>query len=230
MPNWCFNEIRASEKVLKTIFDENTKQISFQKIIPMPKSLNITSGGYMKEAIYYTLLQMNQFKRTETIRKLSISNQDILKGLMFVMDKEKTFEENYQKLSDLSKKYKPNDEEKKLGIKTFRQLGQAYINNIINYEYTDWYGWRCANWGTKWDACDTCGEPKEGTITFMTAWNPPEKIVEKLISNFPEENIEWYYEEPGMDFAGTYSSNGSGGYVDIPCEVPNYEEDDEIED
>jgi hypothetical protein len=229
MPNWCFNEIRASEKVLKTIFDENTKQISFQKIIPMPDSLNVTSGSYINNAIYYTLLQMNQFKRLDTIRQLSIKNRDTLKSLLNVFDKGKIFEENYKKLCDISKDFKPSEEEKKLGIETFKQLGQAYIDNILKYEYTDWYGWRCANWGTKWDACDTCGEPKDGAISFMTAWNPPEKIVEKLIANFPKENIDWYYEEPGMNFAGTYSSDGKGGYVDIPCEVPKCEDDEELE-
>ena len=58
------------------------------------------------------------------------------------------------------------------------------INPDLN-ETSDWYDWRCTNWGTKWNAYDVeidwDEEYKECIeINFQTAWSPPEPIYFKL--------------------------------------------------
>jgi len=73
--------------------------------------------------------------------------------------------------------------------------------------YIDWYQWQVDHWGTKWSVnpeevtfedYDTDG----GIWEFHTAWSPPEGIYQELASRFPDMNISWFYDEPGMQIAG----------------------------
>lgn len=228
MPNWCLNEIRASEKVLSAIYDKEKGQATFQNVIPMPESLMVTAGGPQSTAIIYALVKMNKTLRDETLEKLKNNRFDYYKEIKQYLGNDEQSKENLQKLYKYNKEYKPDIEEQNLGIKHLKELGNTYISNIINYGYPDWYGWRNDHWGTKWDACDSYGSPEEGYMSFDTAWCPPEGIVAKLFEMFPNEDIDWYYEEPGMDFAGNYTPDYEGGFVDTPCPVPNY--DDEMEE
>jgi hypothetical protein len=51
------------------------------------------------------------------------------------------------------------------------------------YGASDWYTWRVANWGTKWDAYDGSwvgGYHTYGYHAFSTAWSPPEALIQYL--------------------------------------------------
>jgi hypothetical protein len=85
----------------------------------------------------------------------------------------------------------------------------------------DWYSWRVANWGTKWDVSDEGLEfidNGDGTASiagwFDTAWAPPIGAYEQLADDFDSCVIECSYYEPGMDFAGFWSSEGGDEYVE----------------
>ena len=70
-----------------------------------------------------------------------------------------------------------------------------------------WYHWSVANWGTKWDMCDkhTADIDEESGYAefgFNTAWGPADGIYRKITEDFPDVNISWFYDEPGMEFAG----------------------------
>ena len=68
-----------------------------------------------------------------------------------------------------------------------------------------WYHWCVNNWGTKWDMCDKfTAEIDEGwaEFGFNTAWSPPYGIFDKIKEDFPDVGISWFYDEPGMEFAG----------------------------
>jgi len=67
-----------------------------------------------------------------------------------------------------------------------------------------WYGWNCANWGTKWDAGDVefSEEELEGslskiTYSFETAWSHPEPIMEWFLNYCEVNNLNlvWSFEE-----------------------------------
>ena len=85
----------------------------------------------------------------------------------------------------------------------------------------EWYGWRVENWGTKWDVS---GEGLEfvdngdGTASisgwFDSAWAPPIGAYEQLAADFDSCIIEASYYEPGMDFAGFWSSEGGDEYLE----------------
>ena len=98
---------------------------------------------------------------------------------------------------------------------------------IKKHGYSDWYGWACDKWGTKWDISEFYGVDRQGdTISFgfTSAWGPPLGAYE----NFLSDNEEWlecslkaYYYEGGCDFMGCWD-NG-----DDECVQPSdYKSDD----
>ena len=77
--------------------------------------------------------------------------------------------------------------------------------------HDNWYDWRYANWGTKWNSY--YGELDESQIQqgmldyrFDTAWGPPNGICRKLLDYIAEHNlsinVDWFYEEPMMGLRG----------------------------
>ena len=73
------------------------------------------------------------------------------------------------------------------------------------YGADNWYDWCNDNWTSKWDACDVYlddDEPDYLTYRFDTPWGPPENIYITLKLQHPNVHISWFYDEPGMQFAG----------------------------
>ena len=70
-----------------------------------------------------------------------------------------------------------------------------------------WYDWCYQNWGTKWDAYDRsegdideeCGYAE---FEFHTAWGPADGVYNKIAEDYPDVSVSWFYDEPGMEFAG----------------------------
>jgi hypothetical protein len=76
------------------------------------------------------------------------------------------------------------------------------------------YMWSVENWGTKWDASIIDWERLDDesmVIYFETAWGPPIALYNFLVED--DWNIEAFYHEPGMCFAGVYD-NGSDDYYE----------------
>ena len=94
--------------------------------------------------------------------------------------------------------------------------------------YDNWYDWRVANWGTKWDIDTTQGleftDNGDGTAQisgwFETAWAPPIEAYNTFIEDMDGCSLIADYHEPGMDFAGIYdngddqSMEGLGEYCE----------------
>lgn len=106
------------------------------------------------------------------------------------------------------------------------------------YGYSDWYGWRVNNWGTKWDIhvrdifnfYELIEQLKDQELTdtdtiklyFDTAWTPPIKLYEELEKQGFE--ICAYYFEKGSEFCGKYEHGRDDcqsvyEFTDIPCEI-----------
>lgn len=78
MPNWVTNRLIVSgnDKDIKQLFnnikgDEAEQLIDFNKIIPMPESLDITSGSVTDESIFWALSKMNDEEIQRHIENLS---------------------------------------------------------------------------------------------------------------------------------------------------------------
>ena len=69
-----------------------------------------------------------------------------------------------------------------------------------------WYDWRLRYWDTKWDCYDLGMSdhdlPHGFEVQFNTAWAPPEGICRAMRKQFPDTDIQWFYDEPGEAIAG----------------------------
>ena len=80
----------------------------------------------------------------------------------------------------------------------------------ITYDFPDgqnddrWYHWCSNNWGTKWDVNLVGAEVDEcyAEFEFQTAWAPASGIFDKIKEDYPDVDISWFYDEPGMEIAG----------------------------
>jgi hypothetical protein len=107
---------------------------------------------------------------------------------------------------------------------------------IKKYGYSDWYGWACDNWGTKWDISEFYGvdrqyltEQSEGESTisfaFSSAWSPPTGAYENFISENSECSLEAKYYEGGCDFGGIWD-NGDDRCYTISDSAPEGSKDE----
>ena len=99
-------------------------------------------------------------------------------------------------------------------LKTYYPCPKELLEQVSNYTerpdmkakygYSDWYGWCCDNWGTKWGDYDLNIELFEDCISadFDSAWAPPISGLVGVSKKFPELKFELEYDEPGMEFAG----------------------------
>lgn len=78
----------------------------------------------------------------------------------------------------------------------------------------DWWGYRVANWGTKWDIGVGSGSISRNKnavyCTFDSAWSPPIGLYEHLYSLGFE--IRASYFEPGMMFGGHWYDGNDDYY------------------
>jgi hypothetical protein len=93
---------------------------------------------------------------------------------------------------------------------------EKHLDNLKDkYGADNWYSWCCDNWGVKWDVgkiddvyVDIDGEDGRVELSFDTAWGPPEGIYHKLYEMYPDVHITWFFDEPGMEFAGYLKEGG----------------------
>lgn len=79
------------------------------------------------------------------------------------------------------------------------------------YGFDNWYGWCCAHWDTKWNACHTEGclpteTPKMLVYAFDTAWSPPSNVIHALAMKFPDLTFRLEYTLEGE--GGNFHFNG----------------------
>lgn len=162
MPNWITNNLNIAKKDLETFkklaLDENG-MVDFNILIPRPKDLDITAGGY---EWYEDKYGFNKEKE--------LQQNTILKPILDELYNEELTQDEFVKLvygkvsRKITKIYNCSNKKDKENI-----LRGYY--NLRKHGYTNWYDWSCDKWGTKWNACETYGS---GTsFTFDTAWCTP---------------------------------------------------------
>ena len=79
MPNWVKNKVKFNDKrVIKECYTEENgeENFDFDKVIPMPKSMHLTSGGRETISIIYAISKMSGFKKEEVINKFKETKTD----------------------------------------------------------------------------------------------------------------------------------------------------------
>jgi hypothetical protein len=96
--------------------------------------------------------------------------------------------------------------------------------NVEKYGYPDWWQFCVSQWGTKWDVGGENEyvertEPTLAEFTFDSAWSPPIVSYERLTElGF---GVEAYYWEPGLTFAGVYTSEEGNDYWEYGDMTPD---------
>lgn len=248
MPNWVINKVKFSsrgkeiiDKITSTNNDE--EYVDFNKIIPMPKTLNITSGGNDRDAMQYALLKMNVSQLKQTIEKLKETStsfygnyfEKIYSCKKYTLEElEKVAKEFEEKLNSGKQDRFNEVDYKELGVNNLEDLGNVYINNILQYGADSWYDWCCENWGTKWNASDTY-IIDDNEIEFSTAWGCPVNIFKELSKQFSgvEIAVDFADEDIGSNCGKITFLNGEmkeyidmDGNTDFALEVWGYDKEE----
>ena len=141
--------------------------IDFNKIIPRPDSLNITSGSSTSNGI--------------AILKYRAGDPTAINGIM-----------GYQWATEFAT---PEDLINYMLEKGSANLEEAQkaLDNIRDYGHQDWYSWSTSNWGTKWNAYSQNSDEGSNEISFETAWSTPYPVIEALSRKYPEAVISMRY-------------------------------------
>ena len=193
MPNWTTCKLEAPAEVIDKYLSKDKEgyiSFDFNLVIPRPEEYNdpdLIAGGEEDFAIYWYLSDHGK-----------ISYEDL--GGLRIPEKvlERYF--NYFSVWHLIEKYRPETEEESEALYV---RGSKYVRVTDLYGYRDWYDWCNANWGTKWNACDTYYDSDTGTcVEFETAWCPPMPVIEKIFKDNPGCEIKFTsYDE---DYTGHY--------------------------
>lgn len=186
MPNHVTNVITllGNSKKVKSLLDAikcdeaNCNSIDFNKVIPMPKSLEIEASSSQYRGIKYWLYMLSPYTPETDEYKMSNEQYDKLvewynRDVHFGWFKQGEIE--YSDIVGTTKKEK--------------ELGKIAIENLVWFGHTDWYGWRRSEWGTKWNAYDF-EEREENQIVFHTAWSPSYNVTQMLSKMFPTITIK----------------------------------------
>lgn len=111
-----------------------TRHFDFNKIIPMPESLNITSGSETDRGI--ALADANS---DEAKRMIGYNWKDDAGNVV----------NTYKQLVEYIKNSYPKTAEGKKRYAEMVKLGQQAVENKKKYGCATWYDWAYANWGTK---------------------------------------------------------------------------------
>lgn len=219
MPNWVKNKVYIENKnAIKECYVENGEEelFDFNKIIPRPRPLELPSGSFEESSIRYVLYKMSEDKKKELMEQFKDNV-----GLTELFTKHYLVDNENYSIEELNKDYEKfdktlkdkdnwcyNDIYEELNIKNLNDLGNAYINNIINYGYSSWYDWSVNNWGTKWNACSTY-YIDENHIEFETAWSMPEEIFKELSKKYNTlVRVEYADEDLGNNCGISIYENG----------------------
>lgn len=179
---------------------------SFQKIIPMPESLNIEAGSRTDDALrYYLALVQDTLQPDE---QAALERAGKTGGRWNPKQYQPMTLEEKQQFED-----RITTEEQAAAMKD----GATLLYNLSHYQATTWYDWRIENWGTKWDAYDRTSEETDngntgtGTYTFNTAWAPPIPVIRRLAAIFPDITFKWKWadEDYGQNLGDARFDSGN---------------------
>lgn len=196
MPNHVMNRISVSgppesiEDLLESIQNEKKGlgTIDFEKIIPMPASMNIEAGSNTNKG-------MKAFTDFIEVYTLAGTRDDT--------DLENIPAEAEEAFLRMRTDITPEQ----------WALGKTAYENQSKFGAPTWYEWSINNWGTKWNAYEcSAGELAldHAELSFWTAWSPPHPVIQRLSEQYPDICIahEWADEEFGMNCGRRQYLNG----------------------
>lgn len=170
------------DQILEAVRSDE-RPFDFSRLIPRPADLDITSGSVSEGALALD----DDRKAMEMMHWSWVANEGIkdIAGLR----------------AFLRKQYAER-KEKEPGCETLDDLAARIRSNLDKYGHTDWYGWSCEKWGTKWNAYSAIAgkvDDTEAIIHFESAWAPPMPVLDALAAKFPQANFRLIWCDEGDD-------------------------------
>lgn len=183
--------------------------IDFNKIIPMPDSLNIEAGSRTDDALYVCMAAWNPDGPDFGIPKVSGEEYEKLVSMITKTKDRQYFQPDEQRISRILKYTSLSDA---------ISMGQVVISNYKQYGCGDWYHWCNKNWGTKWNAYEVYFDRETESIRFLTAWDTPLPVIDQLSQMFPEVKIDlqWADEDIGYNVGRVVLLAGEPIDVEMP--------------
>lgn len=188
MPNHIVNHIslhgdpQKIREILEAIQSDEIGigSVDFNKVIPMPKSLDIESGTRTDRGLkaYRDFIEVYTFGRSADDSRKALENIPVESEEAFLRQRTDIRRDEWT-------------------------LGKTAWHNMRRYGAPTWYDWCLNNWGTKWNAY---GYDEEGvdyndgdSLRFQTAWSAPHPILDRLTEMFPDVELEheWADEDIG---------------------------------
>lgn len=179
MPNWAYQEIHCKNKEdlerIRNAFSANPSDdnadIDFNKIIPMPKSIERTSSPSNFEAAAFFLmpektlpyeeikLKIDEFAKTLNNPMYKMLSDEKIKQLIKYRQNPENIKSLTSKIIEPASTYVRNpflEYCKEFELEpTIENYGKQMLYNYMMYSVCDWYNWSNNHWDTKWNACDT---------------------------------------------------------------------------
>jgi hypothetical protein len=241
MPNWVTNylDIRADDskiqEILKAIKHDEGQlgTFDFNKLIPMPKSLDLVEGTITHESIEAFLSQLAAYVQNN--EQLSYSEQSMI--AKYFRAASDAFNHSFYTKPNIhltEKQITESAKKNEMSVTDFLALGKQYLDNQIEYGAATWYAWCTANWETKWNlGAKDCELVNKSVLAFYTPWSSPHPIIEALSKKFPdvEFGLEWADEDLGNNVGTATYKNGEkiDEFVPEPYSKEAYELAFEIE-
>lgn len=193
MPNWVItriyitgpeDKIKEFEDKVLDLSEDAKKTFSFHRILPTPEELVNT---------------ISPNPRSETV---TMVNQ---KGELETAESYRMFVNEWEIKKAIAEGKTPPDP-----IPCNNATPEMCDNLLLKYGRTNWYDWQMYSWGTKWDACESIYNQEDKILEFQTAWNCPEKVIQKMVEMFPDLQFNGGFADE--DF-GSNTGSISGGDI-----------------
>lgn len=213
MPNWCTQRLKIEmlgerdtsreAEIIRSLFNDdgegNEGDFDFNKIIPMPEELDNTesSSRVIPGLQYYVNTKIRETPAGEPIDPNFRSKINIVRDSLMFRNEPLIMSD--QRFEELTISLGPSS------LHGYFTIGEQCFNCLIKYGHTNWYNWRIANWGVKWNAANTYHNLDEGAVYFDTPWGPATQVIDELAEQYPECRIILdFAEEQVSEFAGHY--------------------------
>jgi hypothetical protein len=187
MPNWMSNTMTvtgdADELTQFVTAAEKNKEslLSFQKLYPCPEELLNQSADSIHDIGYEVFFDpSNEWERIAKYPWV------IEKGLSV----------------DLGRKLFQKCFKEKFKDSGYYEAGVETEKMIRKYGYKNWYDWRNANWGTKWDTKDVTRHIFSSVCIrydYETPWSPPSALFETISKQYPGLRFHFECNDEGYD-------------------------------
>ena len=153
---------------------EEIGTIDFNKIIPMPESLDIEAGSRTDAGLKAYSEFISECLLEDRVRHVE--------DLRITEERERGYLKDHGEIN-----------------KDDFALGKTAYNNVQMYGTPTWYEWRIQNWGTKWNSYSSEFDAENNALRFCTAWSAPHPIMERLQEMYPDLSFthEWADEDIG---------------------------------